>query len=76
MMILRVGTKINGIMSVGLRTIGIPNTIGSLIPKIPGISASFPNSVTRLDLQKANIAIINEIVDPQPPNVAKRSWNC
>ena len=23
-----------------------------------------------------SIAIINEIVDPQPPNVAKRSWNC
>lgn len=36
----------------------------------------FPNSVIRLDLQNNNIAIINDNVEPQPPKVANKSWNC
>ena len=71
-----VGTKINGIIIVGFNTIGNPNTIGSLIPKIPGTNDNFPNSVIRLDLQNNNIAIINDNVEPHPPKVANKSWNC
>ena len=71
-----VGTKINGIIIVGFNTIGNPNTIGSLIPKIPGTNDNFHNSVIRLDLQNNNIAIINDNVEPQPPKVANKSWNC
>ena len=66
----------NGISIVGFNTIGKPNTIGSLIPKIPGTKASLPKSVIRLDLQNNNIAINNDNVEPHPPNVANKSWNC
>ena len=44
-MIFTVGTNMNGIRIVGFNTIGKPNTIGSLIPKIPGTKASLPKSV-------------------------------
>ena len=75
-MMFTVGTNMNGISIVGFNTIGKPNTIGSLIPKIPGTKASLPKSVIRLDLQNNNIAINNDNVEPHPPNVANKSWNC
>ena len=73
---LMVGTSMNGIRIIGFNTIGRPNTSGSLIPKIPGINASLPNSLTRLERQKSSMAISRDRVEPQPPKVANRSWNC
>ena len=76
MTIFIVGTNINGASITGFSTIGRPNIIGSLIPNIAGIPDNFPSSVILFDLQKNNIAITNDSVDPAPPKVANKSWNC
>ena len=33
-------------------------------------------SLIHIYLQNNNIAIINDNVEPQPPKVANKSWNC
>ena len=63
----------NGISIIGFSRIGSPKMIGSLIPKHPGIIASLPSSLIRLDLQKSSMAIRSESVEPAPPKVANRS---
>ena len=65
----------NGIINIGFNTIGKPNIIGSLIPKIPGTIDNLPNWVILLDLQNNNITITSESVLPPPPNVVKKSVN-
>ena len=41
-----------------------------------GIRESFPSSVIRFDLQNKIMAIAKDSVEPAPPKVANRSWNC
>ena len=74
--ILNIGTRMNGIAITGFKTIGSPKMMGSLIPKIPGNMDNLPSCLILDDLQKASIAIISDNVDPAPPYVAKRFWNC
>ena len=66
----------NGIRIIGFSTMGRPNTIGSLMPNTPGMNASLPSSLIRLEWQNNSMAINSDKVEPQPPKVANRSWNC
>lgn len=71
-----VGTNMNGTNIAGFKTIGKPNNIGSFIPNIPGTNDILPRFFIRFDLQNNNIAITSDNVEPAPPNVANKSWNC
>ena len=73
---LTVGTTMNGMIMVGFSTMGRPKMIGSLMLKIPATRDSFPRELIRLDLQNSTMAITRDRVDPAPPKVANRSWNC
>ncbi len=75
-MMLMVGTNIKGISIIGFSKIGNPKIIGSLIPNTPGIKASFPSSLIRFDRQNKSMAINSDKVEPAPPKVANKSWNC
>ena len=66
----------NGTNIAGFKTIGKPNNIGSFIPNIPGTNDILPRFFIRFDLQNNNIAITSDNVEPAPPNVANKSWNC
>ena len=74
-MMLTTGVRIKGINITGLRTIGRPKIIGSLMPKIPGATEIFARSLIRFELQNKSIAISRESVEPPPPKVAKKVSN-
>ena len=65
-----------GMRIIGFSTMGRPNTRGSLMPNTPGINASLPNSLIRLEWQNKSIAMSSDNVEPHPPKVANKSWNC
>ena len=71
-----VGTSMNGMSMSGFMTIGRPKMTGSLMLKMPGTRASLPSCLMRFDLQNSSIAMMSESVEPAPPKVANRSWNC
>ena len=60
---------------IGFNTTGKPKMIGSLIPKIPGTSESFPSYLIRFDLQKRTMMITRESVEPPPPKLVKKFEN-
>src|SRR5699024_1714710 len=61
------GVIINGIIITGFKTIGVPNTIGSLILKTAGIKDVFPNAFRYADFEKKANKIASPIVPPEPP---------
>src|SRR5699024_6386135 len=60
------GVIINGIIITGFKTIGVPNTIGSLILKTAGIKDVFPNAFRYADVEKKANKIASPIVPPEP----------
>ena len=61
-----------GIISKGLKTIGVPKTIGSLMLKIAGAIQIPPRVLRRVDFERIIITFRGS-VQPAPPNVTSRS---
>lgn len=61
------GIIINGISSIGFKTIGAPKIIGSLILNIDGKIVVLPNVLPYLDFAFTQNSIANPNVAPEPP---------
>ena len=62
-----IGVKMNGKKNIGFIMIGVPNKIGSLTEKVPGINDAEPTAFNCFDLAK-NIKIYAKTkVEPVPP---------
>ena len=61
------GNTTNGNKNIGLKQIGVPKIIGSLILKIPGPIDILPKVLKYLLLATNDIKIIKPIVAPVPP---------
>lgn len=61
------GAKMNGIISTGFITTGVPNIIGSLMLNIAGITTVFESDFVNDDLPVKIIANAKPIVAPDQP---------
>ena len=71
-----IGATINGTNRNGLRIIGVPKMIGSLMLNNPGTAETLVIVLSCFDLAKINPAMINPSVAPAPPIHTNHCRNC